>query len=60
MSYLRNLYLLAYWCPTHIVLCFYFAFLCLVYTIVPVFLDFTFMITLHFLFDILQRLFIWY
>ena len=44
MSYLRYLYLLAKWCPTHIVLCFYFAFLCLVYTMVPVSLDFPFLI----------------
>ena len=60
MSYLRYLYLLMQWCPTLIVLCFYFAFLCLVYTMVPVSLHCPFLIAPNFLFDILQRLFIQY
>ena len=60
MSYLRYLYLLVQWCPTHIVLCFYFPYLCLVYTMVPISLDFPFLITPNFGFDIRQRLFIQY
>ena len=36
MSYLYYLCLLTYWCPTHIVLCFCSAFLCLVYHMLPV------------------------